>query len=84
MDFAARKYKFIEQLIKIKSSKKLKKLEELLFAETSKEQIIVAHSAQGEPITKEEYIIMILEADDSVSSGKFTTIEDLEKEVQDW
>lgn len=84
MDFAARKYKFIEQLIKIKSSKKLKKLEDLLFAETSKEQIIVAYSAQGEPITKEEYIKMILEADDAVSSGKFTTVEDLEKEVQDW
>jgi len=84
MDFAERKYRFIEQFMKIKNSKKLKRFEELLIAETSKETTIVAYSAEGEPITKEEYVKMILLADESINLGKFTAIDDLEKEVQDW
>ena len=45
---------------------------------------IIAYSTQGKPLTKEQYIRQIKEADDSISAGEYTTVEDLEKEVQNW
>ena len=44
----------------------------------------VANDVNGFPVTKEEYINMVQEADERISSGNFTTIEDLEKEIEKW
>ena len=48
------------------------------------ENEIVAYDIKGNPITKEQYIKMVHEADERISSGKFTTMEDLEKEIENW
>lgn len=45
---------------------------------------IVAYTIQGKPLSKKEYIKQIKEADASISAGEYTTVEDLEKEVQNW
>ena len=44
----------------------------------------VANTISGYPVDKQEYINMVKEADDRISSGNFTTIEDLEKEIENW
>ncbi len=46
--------------------------------------MIVAFTINGYPIDKQEYINIVKEADDRISSGNFTTIEDLEKEIENW
>ncbi|GEC73622.1 hypothetical protein SAMN05443543_101129 [Flavobacterium flevense] len=44
----------------------------------------VAHTVNGYPVDKEEYILMVKEADERITSGNYTTIEDLEKEIENW
>lgn len=45
---------------------------------------IVAYSVQGEVLTKELYIEKVKNTLNSVNSGNFTTVEDLEKESENW
>lgn len=45
---------------------------------------IVAFSTEGRPLSKEEYIKSIKAADASMDAGDYTSVEDLEKEVQGW
>lgn len=44
----------------------------------------VAYSAEGKPLSKEDYIGTVKAADASMDNGEFTTVEDLEKEVRNW
>ncbi|HEX9152969.1 MAG TPA: hypothetical protein VF842_12845 [Flavobacterium sp.] len=44
----------------------------------------VAHTVSVYPVDKEEYINRVEEADERISSGKHTTIENLEKEIETW
>ena len=45
---------------------------------------VVVYDIKGYPVTKEEYIAMVHEADERIASGDYTTIEDLEKEMENW
>ncbi|MBK5212589.1 MAG: hypothetical protein JJE55_02875 [Flavobacteriaceae bacterium] len=45
---------------------------------------IVAYSAEGKPMSKEEYIKSVKAADTSMDAGDFTSVADLEKEVRNW
>lgn len=45
---------------------------------------IVAHTVQGEALTKSSYIEKVKNAEASVKAGNFTTVEDLEKEAENW
>ena len=45
---------------------------------------IVAYTVKGKPITKKEYIQQVKDADKSITAGNYTTVEDIEKEVQNW
>ncbi|OEK07289.1 hypothetical protein A8C32_17780 [Flavivirga aquatica] len=45
---------------------------------------IVAYTVQGEPLTKKEYIKKVKDADASIDAGRYTTLEDLEKEMRNW
>jgi len=45
---------------------------------------VVGHSIKGYPIDRQEYVNLVKEADERVDSGDFTTIEDLEKEIENW
>jgi hypothetical protein len=81
MDIAARKIELMDWLLHIDDENKLKKISAL---KTVLDKEVVAHTISGYPVDKEEYISMVKEADDRISSGKFTTIEDLEKEIEGW
>lgn len=58
------------------------------FAENKKRNIskdkIVAYTVQGTPLTKAMYVKKIKDAEASVKAGNYTTVEDLEKEVENW
>lgn len=81
MDISAKKLELLDWLLHIEDESKLKKV--LAFKHILDKEV-VAHDAKGYPVSKEEYINMVNEADERISSGKFTTIEDLEKEIENW
>ena len=81
MDIAAKKNELIDWLLHIDDENKIKKI---IALKSVLDKEVVAHTVSGYPIDKAEYITMVKEADERISSGKFTTIEDLEKEIDNW
>ena len=81
MDIDARKIELMDWLLHINDESKLKKI---IALKSILDKEVVAHTISGYPIDKEEYINMVKEADERISSGKYTTIEDLEKEIENW
>jgi hypothetical protein len=81
MDIAAKKLELVDWLLQIEDENKLKKV---LAFKTILDKNAVANDVNGFPVTKDEYINMVQEADERISSGNFTTIEDLEKEIEKW
>lgn len=49
-----------------------------------KEEEVVAYTVQGQPLTKAMYIKKVKDAEASVKAGNYTTVEDLEKEAENW
>lgn len=45
---------------------------------------IVATSIKGYPINKKEYVTMVNEADARISSGIYTSSDDLDFEIKSW
>lgn len=45
---------------------------------------IVGHRANGEPLTKFQLISDVLEAEREIERGNFLSIDDLEKESENW
>jgi hypothetical protein len=81
MDIAARKIELMDWLLHINDESKLKKI---IALKSVLDNEVVAHTISGYPIDKEEYINMVKEADERISSGEYTRIEDLEKEIEKW
>lgn len=78
MDIAAKKMELMDWLLHINDESKLKKI---IALKSNLDKEVVAHTISGYPVDKEEYIKMVKEADERISSGKYTTSEDLEKEI---
>ncbi len=81
MDIAAKKIELIDWLLHINDESKLKKI---IALKSVIDNEAVAHTISGYPVDKQEYINMVKEADDRIASGNYTTIEDLEKEIENW
>ena len=81
MDIAAKKLELVDWLLQIEDESMLKKV---LAFKTILDKNAVAYDVKGYPVTKDEYINMVREADERISIGNFTTIEDLEKEIENW
>ena len=77
MDLDARKIELMDWLLHINDESKLKKI---IALKSVLDNEVVAHTISGYPVDREEYINMVKEADERISSGKYTTIEDLENE----
>lgn len=74
---------------KSKAGKTLLDLARLLAKENSgvvinKNDEIVFTTIKGHPVCKKEYIQMVNEADDRISSGIYTSSEDLDTEIKSW
>lgn len=78
MDIDARKIELMDWLLHINDESKLKKI---IALKSVLDKEVVAHTISGYPVDKEEYVNMVKEADERISLGKYTTIEDLEKEI---
>jgi hypothetical protein len=78
MDIAARKLELMDWLLHINDESKLRKI---IVLKSVLDKEVVAHTISDYPVDKDEYINMVMEADERISSGKYTTIEDLEKEI---
>ena len=81
MDLAAKKIELMDWLLHITDESKIKKI---IALKSVLEKEAVAHTISGYPVDKEEYINMVKEADERISSGNYTTIEDLEREIEKW
>ena len=81
MDIAAKKNELVNWLLSLNDESKLKKI---IALKSVLDNEVVAHTVSGYPVDKEEYINMVKEADERISQGKYTTIEDLEKEIKSW
>lgn len=78
MDIATRKIELMDWLLHINDESKLKKI---IALKSVLDKEVVAHTISGYSVDKEEYINMVKEADEQISSGRYTTIEDLEIEI---
>ncbi|WP_158841266.1 hypothetical protein [Polaribacter sp. L3A8] len=83
MDLAARKNIFKERFDQIKDIDLIQRFEEFLELQLSNKKI-VAYTVQGEALTKEMYVEKVQDTLKSVKNGNFTTVEDLEKESENW
>lgn len=81
MDLAAKKSELLDWLLHLKDESKLKKL--IAFKSIIDNEVI-AYTVSGYPIDKQEYINMVNEADERITLGEYTTMEDLEKEIENW
>lgn len=73
MDLTTRKYRFIEEFMKIINPEKIKRFEELLNEEHLEDDQIVAHTANGISVTRSQYIKNNEEAVASFKKGDFKT-----------
>ena len=81
MDIAAKKIELTDWLLHITDESKIKKNN---CTKIGVREEAVAHTISGYPVDKEEYVNMVKEADERISSGNYTTIEDLEREIEKW
>jgi len=74
MDINARKIELMDWLLQVDDDNKLKKI---IALKSVLDKEVVAHTISGYPIDTDEYIKVVKEAEEQISSGKYTTIEDL-------
>ncbi len=70
--------------MKIVDSKEVEKFEKLLKQPVNLETKIVGQTVQGLPLTIETYRDEIQKAENEITSGKFVSTEELEKESENW
>lgn len=75
----------IKQLINTDNVSYLKAIFDYAEQKKNDEQLgIIAYTVQGKPLTKKDYINKIKTTEASVNAGNFTTVEDLENEIETW
>ena len=81
MDVLARKMELMDWLLHIEDESKIEKI---LTLKATMDVDIVAYDVRGYSITTEEYVDRVRKADERISNGDFTTVEDLESEIDNW
>jgi hypothetical protein len=81
MDIQAEKLLLIEQILRTNDMCVLTDIREYL---SKTYNPIVGYEPDGTPITQQEFIKMIEEAEKEVEQGNYQTIEEVEKEARDW
>lgn len=81
MDLQAEKLFLIEQLLHTDDVKVLAEVRELLIKRINP---IVGYEPNGTPITRQELISKLEIAEQQFKRGEYQTIEDVEKESEDW
>ena len=81
MNIAEKKIELMGWLLHLNDESQLKKI---LDFKTILDSKAVTFNVKGFPVSKDEYVNMVNLADQRISSGEYTTIDDLEKEIENW
>lgn len=81
MDIQAEKLLLIDQLLRISDVRVIEQIRELLKKENNP---IVGYEPNGKPITQQDFIKKIEQAEREYEQGNYQMIEDLEKESESW
>lgn len=81
MDIQAEKLLLIEQLLQIRDAGIIEQIRELLKKSYNP---IVGYEANGKPITQQDFIRQIEQAEEEHKSGNYQTIDEVEKESETW
>lgn len=63
---------------------RLLKMIKALVESYHEEDQIVAYTVDGKPLTRKEYNQELVDAETEIQRGELTSVEDLEKESQNW
>ncbi|MDO6603979.1 hypothetical protein [Arenibacter palladensis] len=63
---------------------RLLKMIKALVESYHEEDQIVAYTVDGKPLTRKQYNQELVDAETEIQRGELTSVEDLEKESQDW
>lgn len=80
MDIQVEKYALIEELMKVQDVEIVSEIRAILLNRNK----VVGYQANGQPITTSQMKSDILSAKKRIESGRYTTQEDLEREVENW
>jgi len=81
MDIKAEKLYLIEQLARLEDIKIIHQIKDLL---SSQKEPIVGYKPDGGPITRSELIVRARDSNKAIKEGRVISIEDLEKESENW
>lgn len=81
MDIKAEKLYLIEQLAKLEDVKIIQQIKDII---SSQSDPIVGYKPGGKPITKSELIARAKASNKAIKEGRVISIEDLEKESENW
>jgi hypothetical protein len=81
MDIKAEKLYLIEQLARLEGTRIIQQIKDLL---SSQSEPIVGYKPGGEPITKSELMARAKASNKAIEEGRVISIEDLEKESENW
>ena len=81
MDIQAAKLELIRYLLNTQKESLLIKVKELVLKESDE---VVGYSGKGEPLTLESLNIKLEQAEEDYKAGRFTTDEDLAREIEIW
>lgn len=79
MDLQEAKLDVMQKIMNVSKASLLEKIDKLL-----EEELIVGYTVEGQPLTKELYNQRLIEAEEQLRSGQYTTQENLEKESENW
>ena len=81
MDIQAEKLLLIEQLLRIRDIRLVEQVRELLKQDSNP---IVGYEADGKSITHLDFIKQIEQSEKEYESGNYQTIDEIEKESENW
>lgn len=81
MDIKAEKLYLIEQLTKIQDVEIIRKIKEILGGQSAP---LAGSEPGGKPITQADMLARAAAANRAIKEGKVTSMEDLEKEAENW
>lgn len=79
MNLEAEKIDLMQKILNIRTESIVQKIKAILDKE-----MIVAYSAQGEPLTKEQYNKRLTFAEKQIASGDYLSQEQIEEQSKNW
>ncbi|WP_109831151.1 hypothetical protein [Reichenbachiella versicolor] len=79
MSLQTAKWDLMQKIMNVTKESLIEKIDQIL-----DQEMIVGYTVSGKPLTKQMYNDRLEEAEKQLSSGSYTTQEDLERESENW